>query len=88
MLPANITSGEMRIVVIGPDGHGGGPGKTWKRDVGSHARTDTTMTCSASRKSGGAECGHEGDYWYEGDKIAEAYRYARNYPLRQAVSGR
>lgn len=76
ILPA-ITSGETRIAVIGPDGHG----ETWEDDRG------TWLTCpdgyhydvQPCPERGCGECGHEGDYWYESDGITEAYRYARNY---------
>ena len=76
VLPA-IHPGEMRLLLIGPDGKG----ETWEDDRG------TWLICPGGYhrdiqsypQRGCRDCEWEGDYWYEGEEIRQAYKYALSY---------
>jgi hypothetical protein len=82
VLPA-LHAGEMRVLLVAP----------WLTDL-PHLRDDIweddgalLLTCPNGyhhdfqpyRQLGCAQCGTEGGYWTESDKIEEAYAFARSY---------
>jgi hypothetical protein len=72
-----IHPGDMRLLLIGPDGKG----ETWEDDRG------TWLICPAGYhrdvqpvpERGCRDCEWEGDYWYEGEEIGRAYKSALSH---------
>jgi len=80
-----IIAGEMRFLLIGPDGRGG----LWEDDQaqwyccpqGYHFDVLTYP------KGGCAECGAADGYWYDDPRIAAAFNCARSYRFGRGVTG-